>query len=61
MTSRERVLCALSHQQPDKIPVDFGATAVTGIHAKMVAALRDYYHLEKRLVRVHEPYQMLGL
>ncbi|RPH96316.1 MAG: methyltransferase, partial [Calditrichaeota bacterium] len=47
MTSRERVLCALSHQQPDKIPVDFGATAVTGIHAKMVAALRDYYHLEK--------------
>jgi hypothetical protein len=25
-----------------------------------VAALRDYYGLEKRLVKVHEPYQMLG-
>ncbi|MBN1481819.1 methyltransferase [candidate division KSB1 bacterium] len=61
MTSRERVLITLKHQQPDKIPVDFGSTAVTGIHCKMVADLRDYFDLEKRLVKVHEPYQMLGL
>lgn len=61
MTSREHVLKSLSHQQPDKIPVDFGGTAVTGIHAKMVAALRDHFGLEKRLVKVHEPYQMLAL
>ena len=25
-----------------------------------MAALRDYYGLEQRLVKVHEPYQMLG-
>ncbi len=61
MTSKERILKAINHQQPDKIPVDFGSTAVTGIHCKMVAELRDYYGLEKRLVKVHEPYQMLGL
>jgi hypothetical protein len=61
MTSREHVLKSLSHQQPDKIPVDFGGTAVTGIHAKMVAALRDHFGLEKRLVKVHEPYQMLAM
>jgi hypothetical protein len=61
MTSRERMLKSLAHQQPDKIPVDFGGTAVTGIHAKMVAALRDHFGLEKRLVKVHEPYQMLAL
>jgi len=61
MTSRERVLSSIQHQQPDKIPIDFGSTAVTGIHAKMVAELRDYFGLEKRLVKVHEPYQMLGL
>jgi hypothetical protein len=61
MTSRERVRAALHHQTPDAIPVDFGATAVTGIHASCVAALRQHYGLERRPVKVHEPYQMLGL
>lgn len=31
------------------------------MHVSCVAALRDYFGLEKRLVRVHEPFQMLGL
>jgi uroporphyrinogen-III decarboxylase len=61
LTSRDRLLTTLNHQQPDRVPIDFGSTAVTGIHASCVAALRDYYGLEKRPVRVHEPYQMLGL
>jgi uroporphyrinogen-III decarboxylase len=60
MTSRERVRAALHHQTPDAIPVDFGATAVTGIHVSCVAALRHHYGLERRPVKVHEPYQMLG-
>ena len=41
--------------------MDFGGSAVTGIHVSCVAKLRDHYGLEKRLVKVHEPYQMLGL
>jgi len=61
MTKRERVLSALNHREPDRIPIDFGATAVTGIHASCVEELRNYYGLEKRPVKVHEPYQMLGL
>jgi hypothetical protein len=61
MTSYERVLASLNHRQPDKVPVDFGATGVTGIHVRIVAALRDYFGLEKRLVKAYEPYQMLGL
>ncbi|MBN1559468.1 methyltransferase [candidate division KSB1 bacterium] len=61
MTSRERLRTSLNHEQSDKIPVDFGSTSVTGIHCRMVAELRDYFGLEKRLVKVHEPYQMLGL
>ncbi|MDP2886711.1 MAG: uroporphyrinogen decarboxylase family protein [Ignavibacteria bacterium] len=60
MTSKERVLAALRHQQPDAVPVDFGSTAVTGIHVQIIAALRDHYGLEKKLVKAHEPYQMLG-
>jgi hypothetical protein len=61
MTSRERLVSTLNHRQPDRIPIDFGGTSVTGIHASCVAALRDYYGLEKRPVRIHEPSQMLGL
>jgi len=61
MTSRERVLASLNHLEPDAVPVDFGSTAVTGIHVNAIAALRDRYGLEKQPVRVYEPYQMLGL
>jgi hypothetical protein len=60
MTGKERVWAALNHREPDAVPVDFGGTAVTGMHVDIVIALRDRYGLEKRPVRVHEPYQMLG-
>jgi Uroporphyrinogen decarboxylase (URO-D) len=59
--ARERVRTTLDHRQPDRIPVDFGGTAVTGMHVSIVAALREHYALEPRLVKVHEPYQMLGM
>jgi hypothetical protein len=61
MTSYERVLASLNHRQPDKVPVDFGATPVTGMHVRIVSALRDHFGLEKRMVKAYEPYQMLGL
>jgi len=60
MTSRERVLAALNHKDPDRIPVDFGSTPVTGIHVLAVERLRKYYGLPYRPVKVIEPYQMLG-
>ena len=58
---RERLVATLNHNQPDRIPIDFGGSGVTGMHASCVAALRHYYGLEKRPVRIHEPFQMLGL
>ncbi len=61
MTSKERVRAALAHQEPDRVPVDFGASSVTGIHVKIVGALRAHYGLAPGPVKVHEPYQMLGL
>ncbi len=57
---RRRVLEAINHRAPDQIPVDFGGSAVTGIHASVVAKLRDHYGLEKRRVKICEPFQMLG-
>ncbi len=58
---RKRVLDAINHRTPDRVPMDFGGSAVSGMHVSCVAKLRDHYGLEKRLVKVHEPYQMLGL
>ena len=60
MTSRERTFKSLIHQTPDRIPLDLGSTAVTGIHVLVVEKLRDYFGFEKRPVKVFEPYQMLG-
>lgn len=49
-TSRERIKQALNHQSSDRIPVDFGSTAVTGIHCRLVEALREYYGLSYKLL-----------
>jgi hypothetical protein len=61
MTSKERLLNALNHREGDRIPVDFGGTICSGMHIVCVAALRDYFGLEKRPVKLYEPFQMLGL
>jgi len=60
-TSRSRLQSALDHRQPDGVPMDFGGTAVTGIHVSAVSRLRQRVLGEKDYrVRVIEPYQMLG-
>ncbi|OFY42638.1 MAG: methyltransferase [Bacteroidetes bacterium RBG_13_44_24] len=59
-SSRHNFIETINHRQPDGVVVDFGATPVTGIHVVIVEKLREYYGLEKRPVKVIEPYQMLG-
>src|SRR5665647_501565 len=59
-SSRQNFIKTINHQQPDKVVVDFGSTSVTGIHVLIVEKLRQYFGLEKRPVKVIEPYQMLG-
>jgi uroporphyrinogen-III decarboxylase len=59
-TSKQNFLKTINHQQPEKVVVDFGSTAVTGIHVLVVEKLREYFGLERKPVKVIEPYQMLG-
>jgi hypothetical protein len=40
----------INHQQPEKVVVDFGSTAVTGIHVLIVEKLREHFGLEKKPV-----------
>ena len=62
MNSRERVQLALDHQEPDRVPLDLGASAVTGIHVSSLYLLRQALGLDApgMPVKVIEPYQMLG-
>jgi len=45
MTSRERILTALRHQEPDQIPLDLASTQVTGISKIAYENLRKFLHL----------------
>jgi hypothetical protein len=60
MDSREQFLKTVNHQQPDRIILDLGGTAVTGIHIQAVSNLRKNLGLGQNLIRVIEPFQMLG-
>lgn len=42
MTSRERVTAAINHKQPDRLPIDLGASIVTGVNAMAYAGLKGY-------------------
>ncbi len=59
MNARERVANAVAHKD-GPVPMDFGAGPTSGIHSSVVAGLRDWYGLEKRPVKIIEPFQMLG-
>ena len=45
MNSKERVLLTLNHNEPDRVPVDFGATMETTIHQKAYVKLKEKLNL----------------
>lgn len=45
MNSRERLLAALDHREPDRVPLDLGSTQVTGIHVVAYRNLRAHLGL----------------
>ena len=62
MNSRQRIEAALNHRQPDRVPLDLGASPVSGMQVSCVYKLRQALGLDKpgTPVKVIEPYQMLG-
>lgn len=62
MTSRERVNRALNHQEPDRVPLDLGGTALTGMHVTTVYHLRQALGLDApgTPVKLVDDFQMLG-
>lgn len=61
MTSRERVLAALNHRQPDRVPVDLSGHRSSGINAMAYARLRRFLGLPQKPIRVYDPVQQLAI
>ncbi len=61
MNSHERILAALNHQEPDRIPFDLGSTQVTGIHVVAYRRLRDYLGLPSVAPTLCDTVQQLAL
>ena len=59
MTSRQRVLTALRHEQPDRIPLDIGGTESSGMTGIFYNALREHLGLPRGQTQVFEPYQQV--
>jgi len=60
MNSRQQFLKTVNHQQPDSVVIDLGGTSVTGIHIHTISKLRRHFGLQRKPIRVIEPFQMLG-
>ena len=61
MNSRERILTALNHREPDRVPVDLGAHRSSGISAIAYPKLRAALGLNPRPIRVYDPIQQLAI
>jgi uroporphyrinogen decarboxylase len=61
VNSRQRVLAASDHREPDRVPVDFSGHRSSGISAIAYARLRKYLGLEEKPLRVYDPIQQLAV
>ncbi len=61
MNSRERVLTALNHREPDRVPIDFSGHRSSGIAAVAYARLRKHLGLAEKPVRVYDLVQQLAI
>jgi len=59
MSPRERILTAINHKEPDRIPIDFGSSHVSTIHVKPYEELKKYYNIESENKIAHKMLQVV--
>jgi len=60
MTPRERVLAALRHEQPDRVPLDLGGLESSGMTAMAYNALRAHLGMPQGRTQVYDTYQQIA-
>lgn len=58
MTHRERVRAALEHREADRVPIDMGSTANSGIALKAYERLKAYLGIESPSILLDKPFQL---
>ena len=59
MNSRERVLCALNHKEPDRIPLDLGSGHCCKFTKYFYVKLLDYFGIKEEFEICSLPYQVV--
>jgi uroporphyrinogen decarboxylase len=60
MKPRKRVLAALDHKEPDRIPIDLGSTVITSIHKKAYTDLMAYLDLPGQEIHLCDVVQQVA-
>jgi uroporphyrinogen decarboxylase len=60
MNGKERILCAISHREPDRVPVDLGSTPSSGISVYAYSRLAKALGVTGSRSRVYDVCQMLA-
>ncbi|MCX6924110.1 MAG: methyltransferase, partial [Verrucomicrobia bacterium] len=60
MTSRERILAAINHRQPDKVPLDLGSTPSSSISAIAYGNLKRHLGITAGHTRVYDVAQQVA-
>ncbi|MCX8109535.1 MAG: methyltransferase [Verrucomicrobiae bacterium] len=61
LSSRDRVLTALAHAEPDRVPIDLSGHRSSGISAIAYVKLRKYLGLEPGVPRIYDPVQQIAI
>lgn len=60
LSSRERVVAALNHIEPDMVPIDFGSMRSSGINAIAYNKLKAYLNFNKYDTKLYDVKQLLA-
>jgi uroporphyrinogen decarboxylase len=60
MNSRERILAAVEHREPDRVPVDIGSTPSSGISAIAYGNLKRHLNMTAGHTRVYDVCQQVA-
>jgi uroporphyrinogen decarboxylase len=60
MDSRDRIISALKHNEPDKVLFDLGGTSNTGIHVNSYRRLLSYLKINKSGLNIRDIVQQLA-
>jgi uroporphyrinogen decarboxylase len=59
MNSRERVMLALNHKEPDRIPIDLGGSICSSIHKSAYVELKKYLGMDLEEIKMADYVQQL--